>query len=250
MTDTHTRPVVLITGAARRIGAATAETLHRAGYNIVAHCHQSIEQARQLVAQLNQRRPHSAVCLQADLRETPALQTLARQTRETWGRVDALVNNASTFYPTPLDEADEHQWRDLMSSNLKAPFFLSQQLLSALRASGGSIINITDVYGERPKAQHSIYCMAKAGNSMLTQALALELAPEVRVNGIAPGSMLWPEHGNRQPLTNTETLASIPMKRLGGAEAIAQTVKFLLTDNPYITGEIIKVDGGKSLVQP
>ncbi|MEZ5493306.1 MAG: pteridine reductase [Pseudomonadales bacterium] len=244
----NTAPVALITGAAQRIGAAIAERLHGAGYNIVIHYRHSADNATALVETLNQRRAASAVCLAADLQDTPALQHLAQRAEAHWGRVDALINNASAFYPTPIGSTTETDWDALIASNMKAPFFLAQALAPTLKKHTGCIINIADIYAEKPLAKHTVYCMAKAGNAMLTQSLAVELAPQVRVNGIAPGAILWPEsHNISHAATQEKILASIPLQRTGDIEDIARTVLFLLRDAPYITGQILRVDGGRSL---
>ena len=241
-------PVALITGAAQRIGAAIAELLHSAGYNIVIHYRHSAEKAHALTSTLNQQRTASAVCFTADLQDTPTLQHLAQQAEAHWGRLDALINNASAFHPTPIGKTTEQDWNALVSSNMKAPFFLAQALAPTLKKHAGCIINIADIYAEKPLSSHTVYCMAKAGNVMLTQSLAVELAPQVRVNGIAPGAILWPEtHGDSHKATQEKILASIPLQRTGNADDIARTVLFLLRDAPYITGQILRVDGGRSL---
>jgi len=241
------QPVALVTGAARRIGAAICEALHNEGWNLIIHCNGSAAAATVLAEELNQRRTHSAQVVQADLNKMTDIQFLASAAPAAWGRLDALVNNASTFYPTPLQSATEAQWNDLIGSNLKAPFFLSQALQVALRETNGCIINISDIFSVRPMPQHTIYSIAKAGNSMLTKSLALELAPHIRVNGVAPGAILWPENASGEEVVNQEKLQQIPLGTLGGAGAIADTVKFLIKEAPYITGQIVTVDGGRSL---
>lgn len=240
-------PVALITGGARRIGAAIATTLHAQGYNIALHYNQSKHEAAALTDQFNAARANSAICLQADLACTQSVEKLALQTLNQWQRCDALINNASSFYPTPVGSATEAQWDDLFSSNAKAPYFLSQALQASLVAAQGSIINIADVHAFKPLAKHTLYCMAKAANTMLTHSLALELAPDVRVNGIAPGAIMWPEDSAGKEVPNPNRLNTIPLKKVGGAQAIADTVLFLLQSAHYTTGEIIKVDGGVSL---
>jgi len=241
-------PVALLTGAARRIGAQTARTLHREGYNVIIHYGTSVEDAEALVAELNRERAESAVALQADLNKLADIQALAENSLKAWGRMDALINNASSFYPTAVSEATEAHWDDLMNSNLKAPFFLAQALAEALKESGGAIINITDVHAERPLKDHPVYCAAKAGNAMLTKSLARELAPEIRVNGIAPGAILWPEQAAALDDTKKQiVLDRVPLGRPGGPDDIAETILFLLTKAPYITGQIIAVDGGRSV---
>lgn len=246
--STENNKVALVTGSAQRIGAAIVKTLHDAGYNTVIHYRHSKEQAEILAAELNSRRKNSAVCIAADLHNTRDIQALATAAVAIWGRMDALINSASSFYPTPIGNITETQWEELVGSNMKAPFFLAQALATALAKQQGAIVNIADIYAEKPLPAHAVYCMAKAGNVMLTKSLALELAPQVRVNGIAPGAILWPEQGgamNQQ--AQQQLLAKIPMARTGSPKDIADAVLFLLRDAPYITGQIIAVDGGRSL---
>lgn len=242
-----TSAVALITGAARRIGAHTSRTLHRAGYNLALHYRGSGEAAKALCAELNQARPQSAATFQADLNTLSEVRQLAQNALQQWGRIDVLVNNASSFYPTPLESCDERQWDDLINSNLKGPFFLCQALADTLRQQRGVIVNIADIHGDQPLGNHPIYCIAKAGNRMMTRSLAKELAPQVRVNGIAPGAILWPEHDAE--LDNEQKqriLDKVPLKRPGGPEDIAQAVLFLAQSGSYMTGQIIAVDGGRS----
>jgi pteridine reductase len=238
--------VALITGGVRRIGAAIARTLHDEGMNLVLHYRSSIIEAEKLRGELSKKRPNSVLLLRADLRDTHCLGDLIEQAATHWGRLDLLVNNASSFYPTPLNSATEAQWDDLMGSNLKAPFFLAQAGAPYLRTSRGNIINIVDIHAERPMAEHPIYCAAKAGLAMLTQALALELGPKVRVNGVAPGAILWPE-GNASQETRDHILSRVVLRCLGDPGHIARTVLFLVRDGDYITGQIIAVDGGRML---
>jgi len=237
---------VLLTGGARRIGAAIARALHQAGMNLALHYRSSSEEAAALRDELNRQRADSVLLLQADLRDTASLPALVEQAVIRWGRLDALINNASSFYATPLGRTTEADWDELLASNLKAPFFLSQAAAPQLRAVEGSIINLVDIYARRPLENHPVYCAAKAGLAMLTRSLALELGPAVRVNGIAPGVILWPEQGMSET-TRTQQLSRIPLRRQGEPEDIARTVLFLLQDAPYITGQIIAVDGGRSL---
>ncbi len=240
-------PVVLITGAARRIGASIAQTLHHSGFNIVLHYRDSAADAEQLCAGLNRQRAGSAISVQADLLNTAALPALIDRSLQAWQRLDALINNASSFYPTPVGAIDEAAWDDLIGSNLKAPLFLSQAAAPHLKLTGGSIVNIVDVHAERPMRNYVVYSAAKAGLATLTRSLARELAPEVRVNGVAPGSILWPEHSMPEAETRESILQRIPLQRAGTPEDIALAVKFLLLEAPYITGHILPVDGGRSL---
>ena len=238
--------VALITGAARRIGAEVARTLHAEGATVVVHYKNSAGEAQALKAELNALRANSCVLLQADLLEVKKFPQLMSALVEQTGRLDILVNNASSFYPTPLGTLQEQQWDDLMGTNLKAPLFLSQAAAAPLQKNQGVIINLTDVHGIRPLSEFSVYCAAKAGLIMLTQVLARELGPTIRVNGIAPGAILWPE----QPMAEdkrAELLAKTALERMGSPEDIAQTVLFLVRDAPYITGQVIAVDGGRLL---
>ena len=240
-------PVALLTGAARRIGAVTAKTLHASGYRVIIHYRGSKQEAEALTHELNALRPDSAVALQADLSQLKDVQRLAGDALKQWGRMDALINNASSFYPTPVGEATEDQWNDLMNSNLKAPFFLAQALADALKKTEGAI-TMADIHAERPLKTHTIYCAAKAGNVMLTKSLAREFAPKVRVNGIAPGAILWPEQEAELDDDGKATILDrVPLNRPGDPQDIADTILFLLTRAPYITGQIIAVDGGRSV---
>ena len=235
----------LITGAAHRIGAQIARTLHGAGMDLVLHYWRSEEMAQLLKHALEQERPNSVMLLRADLRETDQFPALIKKAHKVWGRLDLLVNNASSFYPTPIDSAGETEWNDLMGTNLKAPFFLAKAAAPLLKESEGAIINLVDIHAERPLKGHPIYSMAKAGNAMMVKALARELGPEVRVNGISPGAILWPEQGMSDQAKH-EVLARTALKRSGSPEDIARTVLFLARDADYITGQIIAVDGGRS----
>lgn len=237
----------LITGAAKRIGATIAQHLHDRGMNIILHYRNSKQQAQALCEQFNQARPNSASAVQADLNHHQQINALIESTLQKWQRLDVLINNASSFYPTPLGHVQESQWCDLLNSNLKAPFFLSQAFAKHLRESRGSIINIVDIHGTKPLRDYSVYCIAKAGLIMLSQALAKELAPEVRVNAIAPGAILWPEGENNLDETVREKILNkIPLHQVGTPYDIAKTVAFLIDAN-YVTGQIIAVDGGRSL---
>jgi pteridine reductase len=237
----------LVTGAAKRIGAVIADTLHAAGANVAIHYYRSADDANALAAKLNARRPNSAFTASADVREVPELEKLAKEVlSRTGGRLDVLVNNASNFYPTPLGSVTEEHWHDLLGSNLKAPLFLSQAMLPALRAAKGVIINIVDVHAQRPLREHPVYGAAKAGLAMLTRSLAKDLGPLVRVNGVSPGAILWPDEGMSDAL-RTAIIKQTALKRSGEPEDIARTVLFLVRDAPYITGQIIAVDGGRSV---
>lgn len=240
--------VVLITGGAKRVGAAITRELHRQGANILLHYHTSATDAQALQTELNHARADSVATVQANLLETAALPQLIASALHQFGRLDALINNASSYYPTELGQINADHWEELMGSNLKAPLFLSQAAASALRASQGCIVNITDMHIERPKKHYIVYSAAKAGLVSLTKSLAQELAPEVRVNAVAPGPVLWPDdnqefdEGYRQQVVN-QTL----LKRTGEPADIAKAVKFLIYDAPFITGHVLAVDGGRNL---
>ena len=237
----------LVTGAANRLGAQIARTLHQNGANLIIHYRDSANSAGILEQQLNSQRAGSACCLQADLNDLRAISTLSRNAAQAYGGLDILINNASSFYPTPIDKIGASDWENLMGSNLKAPLFLSKACYDYLRISTGVIVNMLDIYASSPLKNHSLYCCAKAGNQMLVKSLALDMAPEVRVNGIAPGAILWPEKGDAvEPDYQKAILEKIPLQRTGNPESIAQTVMFLLS-NDYITGEVIRVDGGRLL---
>jgi len=240
--------VVLITGAARRIGAAIAQAFHREGFDVALHCRQSLDQARELADSLNAERTDSARVFQASLDNLEAVRAMARDACLWRNRLDVLVNNASSFYPTPLENASEKQWSELIDSNLKGPYFLCQALAQSLQTAGGSIVNIADIYARDPLKGYSIYCIAKAGNAMMTRALAKELAPRVRVNGIAPGVILWP-HSDDQMSDDVkqQVIDSVPLQRIGSPEDIARTALFLATGASYMTGQIVAVAGGSQL---
>lgn len=238
-------PVALVTGSALRLGRQMIISLHQQGYRVIIHYHRSAAAAAELAAKLNQLTANSAATVQANLTDDVAITTLAANTLACFGRLDLLINNASSFYPTPLAAATLDTWQDLFGSNVKAPYFLSQALAPELAKRQGCIINMVDIHAERPLADHSIYCMAKAALQMMTKALARELAPAVRVNGIAPGAILWPS----QDLPESDkaaVLAQVPMQRLGNPTDIANTMLFL-AQAPYVTGQIVAVDGGRSL---
>lgn len=238
--------VALITGASKRIGATIAKTLHDSDYNIIIHYGNSREQALELAATLNLQRNNSAICVQGDLLSVASITALADKAVSAWGGVDVLINNASSFYPTPLATATEKDWDDLMGSNLKGPFFLTRQLTTTLQARRGSIVNIIDIHADKPLPNHPIYCMAKAGLAMMTKSLAKDLAPDIRVNGVSPGAILWPETA-AESQAQSAILAKIPLTTIGETSDIAKAVKFLVVDAPYVTGQILAVDGGRSL---
>ncbi len=240
--------VALITGGAHRIGARVARLLHAEGANLALHYHCSQADAERLQQALERERKGSVQLLQGDLRDILRLGALIAEVEAYHGRLDILVNNASSFYPTPIDEASEAHWDDLLGSNLKGPFFLSQAAASLLRASRGVVINLVDIHSQRPLKAHPIYSIAKAGNAMMVKTLARELGPEVRVNGISPGAILWPEQGLSEA-TKEEILSRTALERAGSPEDIARTLLFLVRDADYITGQIIAVDGGRTLQQ-
>ena len=238
--------VALVTGAARRVGAEIATQLHAAGADVCVHYRNSGEDAANLVAHLNGLRADSAAAFQADLLDTASLPALIAAVMDWRGGLDILVNNASTFYPTPLGEISEADWDDLVGSNFKAPLFLSQAAAPSLRERRGNIINIVDIHAQRPLRDHLVYGPAKAGLAMVTRALAKELAPEVRVNGVSPGAILWPE-GGMSETAKTSILEQVPLARPGDPADIAGCVLYLVRDATYVTGQIVAVDGGRSI---
>ncbi len=237
---------VLITGAAKRVGSAIARELHAAGANVMVHYRSSALAAELLVAELNATRPGSAAGVQADLLDLEQLPRLVEASVACFGRLDALVNNASTFFATPLGGIDARAWDDLIGSNLKAPLFLTQAAAPYLRAAQGAVVNITDIHAERPLAGYPLYCAAKAGLLGLTRALAIELAPEVRVNAVAPGAILWPDDASFDKSSRDAIVAHALLRREGCPQDIARTVRFLLRDAPYVSGQVINVDGGRT----
>jgi pteridine reductase len=238
--------VVLITGAARRIGAAIAARLHECGADVAIHYRGSADAATELAQQFNAQRRDSASVFEADLVDVTCLPGLIDNITAWRGRLDVLVNNASSFYPTPPGEITEAHWDDLIGSNLKAPLFLSQAALPELRKSCGVIINIVDIHADRPLRNHTVYGTAKAGLAMLTRSLAKDLAPEVRVNGVSPGAILWPE-SNMNDTTKSAILEQIPLGRTGDPGDVAGCVLYLIRDATYVTGQIVAVDGGRSI---
>src|SRR5262245_27440175 len=237
---------VLITGAARRVGAAIARALHGAGANLVIHYRKSAADAEKLAAELNGARPKSAALVQAELLEVERLPSLVEFAVRSFGGLDVLINNASSFYPTKIGEITPQAWDDLLGTNLKVPTFLSQAAAPALRKSQGLILNIVDIHALRPLRDHTVYCTAKAGLHMLTRSLAKELGPEVRVNGIAPGPILWPE-GESDSGKQAKIIERTILKRMGSPADIARTALFFAAHAPYITGQVLAVDGGRSV---
>lgn len=240
--------VAFITGASRRIGAVIARHLHAAGMNIVLHYHQSQEESVNLCEELNTLRLESCVRISADLSIITALPDLIEKSQQIWGRLDILVNNASRFYPTKLESADETAWDDLLTNNLKAPFFLSKAAAPYLKKTQGCIINIADIHGGRPMRDYSIYCISKAGLLMLTKSLAKELAPDIRVNAISPGPVIWPELNNEISAERKQDLIErTALKRVATPLDIAKAVLFYSTQADSITGQVLTIDGGRSL---
>ncbi len=242
---------MLVTGGAKRIGAETVRLLHQAGYNTVIHCRSSRQSADDLAEQLNNSRADSAKVIQADLDNETIYNSLIEQAFLCWNRLDVLVNNASSFYPTPIGSITLDDWSNLVNSNMKAPLFLAQAAAPYLEKTQGNIINMIDIHGQRPMKDHTVYCAAKAGLAMLTMSLAKELGPNIRVNGVAPGAILWPAsdgaNGDMPEQTKNFILERTALKRPGQPIDIAKTILFLIQDSDYITGQIIAVDGGRSL---
>lgn len=238
--------VVLVTGGARRVGACIARALHGAGARLALHCRHSVVEAQTLADEFNAVRADSAAVFRADLLDVEALPGLVAMVVARYGRLDALVNNASSFFPTPVGKTDLAAWDDLMGSNLRAPYFLMQAASAALAESAGAVVNIVDIHAERPLPGYPVYSAAKAGLLGLTRAMAIELAPRVRVNGVAPGAVMWPEDGQFPDAERAAIIDHTLLKRAGRPEDIAGAVRFLLLEAPYVTGQIIAVDGGRS----
>jgi pteridine reductase len=236
----------LVTGAARRVGACISRTLHAAGANLVIHYRSSSEDAAELARELNAVRADSAAVVEGDLLEVDKLPSLAAAAVQAFGGLDILVNNASSFYPTPVGDITEMDWDDLIGTNLKAPLFLSQAAAPALHASHGLVLNIADIHGMRPLRRHPVYSVAKAGLIMLTKSLARELGPHIRVNAIAPGPVLWPDDGLDKALQE-EIIDRTALKRAGTAADVARAALFFAAEAPYVTGQILAVDGGRSV---
>lgn len=246
-----TNSVALITGASQRIGKAITKNLHDTGYCVIIHFYKNEQAAQDLATRLNQQRENSAIALQANLKQTEEVTTLAEKAQAHWGRLDLLINNASTFEADKATEALKTvQWQDIIDTNLRAAWLLSNLLKTSLTKHHGSIINLVDIYAERPLKSHSIYSTSKAGIAMLCKSLALEFAPYIRVNGIAPGAILWPsnqEESSETQLTHQQVILNkIPLKKLGSTKAITETVQFLIRCD-YISGQVINVDGGRSI---
>jgi pteridine reductase len=238
--------VALVTGGARRVGAAIARELHRAGASVLVHYRDSEADAAKLVAELNAARPKSAASVKAELLAPVAPRALVSAALDSFGRLDALVNNASSFFPVAVGAMESSHWEELIGSNLRAPLFISQQAASELAKNEGCIVNIVDIHAERPLKGYALYSIAKAGLAAMTRALALELAPRVRVNGVAPGAIAWPEDGQFADQERARIVATTPLARTGSPEDIARAVHFLATA-PYVTGQIVAVDGGRSI---
>ncbi len=237
---------VLITGAAKRIGASCARLLHHEGCNTFLHYRSSKQDALKLAEELNDIRPHSAWVVQADLLNMNELSFLVEEVKGIWGSLDVLINNASAFYPEQVDRVTEQSWDELLGSNLKAPFFLSQKLVDLLTVNNGCIVNIIDIHAERGLKGYPVYSIAKAGLAAMTKVLAKELGPAVRVNGVSPGAVLWPENEMSEQ-QKSEILQRVALKRSGEPEDIAKAVRFLVADAGYMTGQILTVDGGRTL---
>ena len=236
----------LVTGGAKRIGATTVRLLHQAGYNVIIHCRLSQQSADTLATELNKERHDSAKVIQGDLNDETIYNKLIEQAFNCWNRLDVLINNASSFYPTPVGSITLEQWHNLVNSNLKAPLFLSQAATQFLKETQGCIINMVDIHAFRPMKNHPVYCAAKAGLAMLTQSLAKDLGPDIRVNGIGPGAILWPED-DMDEKTKKFIIERTALKRHGEPKDIAKAILFLVRDADYITGHIMPVDGGRSL---
>ncbi len=247
MTSLPSPKTILITGAAKRIGKAIAELLHESGMRIIIHYRSSSNAAEKLSAQLNEQRPHSAAIVQADLTRMADITRLSQEAFDIWGCLDVLINNASAFFPTPMGIANEDQWQQLMDANLKAPFFLSQAIAPWLEKRKGCIINLGDIHAGRPLKNYPVYCISKAGIIMMTYALAKELAPEIRVNAVSPGAILWPEDRNElNTALKDEITSRIALGKPGDPRDIAKAVLFLI-ESDYITGQVLAVDGGRLL---
>jgi pteridine reductase len=247
MAEALSGKVALVTGGAKRVGAAIARRLHREGANLMLHYRGSEREARALRVELNAARADSVALVQADLLDVAGLSEIVRNTLGRFERLDALINNASAFFPTPVGEITQANWDSLIGANLRAPLFLAQAAAPHLKKTGGAIVNITDIHAERPLKNYVVYSIAKTGLVGLTRSLARELAPEVRVNGVAPGAIVWPEDGSWDDLTRQRIVSHTLLKRTGEPEDIARAVYYLVGEAPYVTGQIIAVDGGRSI---
>jgi len=240
--------VALVTGSAKRLGASSVRALHAAGANVVVHYHTSVNEAEALVLKLNAARANSAIALCSELGTQSQAEFCIEQSLKQWQRLDFLVNNASSFYPTPVGSIDEKSVTDLMASNVTAPLFLTQAAQAELAKVQGAVVNMVDIHGLNPHENHTVYCAAKAALAMITRSMAKEMAPSVRVNGIAPGAILWPEDGSVDEALQQQKIADIPLGRCGTPEDIANLVVYLCSEEArFITGEIIRVDGGRSV---
>ncbi len=240
--------IVLITGSSKRIGAATVRLLHANNMNIALHYHHSQAAAKDLQTELNEQRPESVMLLSGNICDLTQLDKMIQQVIENYGRLDVLINNASSFYPTPIDQVTEENWDELLGTNLKSPFFLCQAAAPYLQKTYGCIVNLADIHALRPLKTHSVYSIAKAGLIMLTKTLANELGPQIRVNAIAPGAILWPDN-DMDDTIKQQIIANVALKRHGNVQDIAKTILFLIRDANYITGQVIAVDGGRTLNQ-
>ena len=247
MSESLSGKVALVTGGAKRVGAAIARRLHSGGANLMLHYRGSEREAKALREELNAARANSVALVQADLLDVQGLAEIVRNTVNRFERLDALINNASAFFPTPVGEMTPANWESLIGANLRAPLFLSQAAASHLKKAGGTIVNITDIHAERPLKGYVIYSIAKTGLVGLTRSLARELAPEVRVNGVAPGAIVWPEDGSWDDLTRQRIVSHTLLRRTGDPDDIARAVYYLIAEAPYVTGQIIAVDGGRSI---
>jgi len=246
MPESLSGKVVLVTGGAKRVGAAIVRRLHREGADVMLHYRGSEREANALRSELNAARANSVALVQADLLDLAGLAEIVRNAVNRFDRLDALVNNASTFFPTPVGEMTQATWESLIGTNLRAPLFLSQAAAPHLKKTNGAIVNITDIHAERPLKNYVIYSIAKAGLAGLTRSLARELGPEVRVNGVAPGPIAWPEDGSFDEVTRQRVISHTLLKRIGEPDDIARAVYYLIAEAPYVTGQIIAVDGGRS----
>jgi len=247
MPESLSGKVALVTGGAKRVGAAIVRRLHREGADVMLHYRGSEREANALRSELNAARANSVALVQADLLDLAGLAEIVRNTVNRFDRLDALVNNASTFFPTPVGEMTQATWESLIGTNLRAPLFLSQAAAPHLRKTNGAIVNITDIHAERPLKNYVIYSIAKAGLAGLTRSLARELGPEVRVNGVAPGPIAWPEDGSFDEVARQRVISNTILKRTGDPDDIAGAVYFLIAEAPYVTGQIMAVDGGRSI---